>query len=451
MKVGIWICALASACALSCSDDDRPEPANDADAASEPRDAATAPHDAATAHEDRDAGVHTRGRSFRLASAGTQLLIDGPSIGLQLTEANLAQDVDLVAVHQEFYGVPWQAFLDQSEPPAEWSAKMRALAEHAHGISDQLFLSISMLNGARESLAERTQIENGQPKGEDNWSARCYDFASATDGAEMRAAYLRYVAYMVELFRPTYLNYAIELNLFLEKCPTAAAGVIEVANAAYAAAKAKQPELIAFPSIQIDHLYGYADDSCPSGMDKDACYERNYQQIADLKRDRFAMSSYPYLQGRKLADVGPDWFERAAARGGERALIAETGWLSTDLIAQNGLDCNTVIQASEHDAATYLQRVVSDARRIPLELVTWWSNRDVLPAGLMTNCPCDYDPTWCQVVDVFRSAAGGPLVPGADYLGEILLKAFGTMGIRDYDGKLKPELGKIWNDARAQP
>jgi hypothetical protein len=478
MKLGTWLCALAGACALSCSDDTRPESAHGADAASipaadggkphagaagstpsrpgtmMPADAAitSEPADAATAHEDSDAAAQPQGRAFRLASAGTQLRIDGPNIGLQLTEANLAGDVDLVAVHQEFYGVPWQAFLDGTDPPAEWSAKMHALAEHAHAISDPLFLSNSMLNGARESLAERTTIENGQPKGEDNWSTRCYDFASAADGPQLRAAYLRYVEYMVELFRPTYLNYAIELNLFLEKCEAAAPAVIEVANAAYAAAKAKQPELIAFPSIQIDHLYGYAEDSCPSGMDKDACYDRNYQQISDLKRDRFAMSSYPYLQGRKLEDVGPDWFERAAARGGERALIAETGWLSTDLIAQSGLDCNTVIHGSEHDAALYLTRVLEDAQRIPLELVTWWSNRDLLPAGLMTNCPCDYEPTWCQVVDVFRSAAGGPLVPGADYLGEILLKAFGTMGIRDYDGKLKSELGKVWNDARrSQP
>ena len=137
----------------------------------------------AQADAGRDAAAGSPGRAFLLASAGTQLLVDGPSLGLQLTEANLADDVDVVAVHQEFYGVPWQAFLDGSAPPAEWSAKMQALAQHAHGVSDRVFLSISMLDGARESLAERTRIEDGQPKGEDGWAARCYDFASAPDGA----------------------------------------------------------------------------------------------------------------------------------------------------------------------------------------------------------------------------------------------------------------------------
>jgi len=390
-------------------------------------------------------------RAFLLSSAGTQLLVDGPSLGLQLTEANLAEDVDVVAVHQEFYGVPWQAFVDGSPPPAEWSARMQALAQQAHAVSERVFLSINMLNGARESLAERTAIEDGRPKGEDGWAARCYDFASAPDGAQMRAAYLRYVEHMVELFTPTYLNFAIEVNLFLEKCPASAPGLIEVANAAYAAAKAKQPGVLAFPSFQIDHLYGYAEDSCPTGMDEDACFDRNYVQIEGLERDRFAISSYPFLQGQRVEDLPDDWFQRGPARGGERALIAETGWLSTDLVAQRGDQCNTVITASEADAAAYLARVLADAERVPLELVTWWSNRDLLPAGLMTNCPCDYDPTWCQVVDVFRNAAGGPLVPDSDYVGEILLKAFGTMGIRDYDGQPKPSLAAHWNAARALP
>lgn len=214
-----------------------------------------------------DAAASPTERRFALASAGTQLRIDGPRVGLQLTEANLADDVDLVAVHQEFYGVPWQALVDDVPPPAEWSAQMQALANQAHAVSDRSFLSISML----------------------------------------------------------------------------------------------------------------------------------------------------------------------------------------DLVALNGPQCNTVIAADDAEAAAYLGRVLADADRIPLELVTWWSNRDLLPSGLMTNCPCDYDPTWCQVVDVFRNAGGDPLVPASAYFGEILLKAFGTMGIRDYDGHAKPALADLWAEARSRP
>jgi hypothetical protein len=378
-------------------------------------------------------------------------LVEGPELGLQLTSADLAEDVDLIAIHQEFYGVPWQAFLDDTPPPAEWSAKMQALAAHAHAVSDGVFLSISRLNGSREALAARPTVVGGKLDSDDAWSERCYDFARAPDGAVMRAAYIRYVEHMLEVFRPRYLNYAVEVNLFLEKCEGAAQGVVDVANAAYAAAKAADPDVLAFPSFQIDHLHGVADDSCPAGMTETACFDRNYAQITGFERDRFAISSYPFLQGQTLADLPADWFERAAARGGERALIAETGWLSTDLVAQNGASCTTVIEADEAAAAAYLERVLDDARRVPLEVVPWWSTRDLLPAGLRPNCPCDYDPSWCAVVDVFRDAAGGPLVQGSDYFGEILLKAFGTMGLRDYDGVPKPALAPIWEAARRGP
>ena len=46
-------------------------------------------------------------RPYALAASGTQLLVSGPELGFQLTDANLASDVDLIAVHQEYYGVPW--------------------------------------------------------------------------------------------------------------------------------------------------------------------------------------------------------------------------------------------------------------------------------------------------------------------------------------------------------
>lgn len=389
-------------------------------------------------------------RPFLLTSAGAQLLTTGPDPGLQLTEANLADDVDLVAVHLEYYGVPWEAFTNGTAPPAEWTAKMRALADHAHSVSSQLFLSISMLNGTRQTLAARTVIENGRVKSEDNWAPRCYDFARASDGAARRQAYVRYVEHMVDLFEPSHLNLAIEVNLFFEQCPDAVAGVVEVSNAAYAASKAKDPALIAFPSFQIDHLYGHSEDSCPPGDDKGACFDRNYQQIANLERDRFAMSSYPYLNDLGVEDLPRDWFARGPARGGERGLIAETGWLSTDLVARNGATCTTVIRSDEEAAAAYLSRVLADAEALPLELVTWWADRDLLPSELMTRCPCDYEPTWCQVVDIFRSAGGGPLMPAGQFVGEVLMKAFGTMGLRDYDGASKSALAPLWNAARVR-
>jgi hypothetical protein len=368
-----------------------------------------------------------------------------------MTMANLASDVDLVSVHQEFYGVPWQAFEAGTAPPAQWAAKMQELANGVRAAGKGVFLSVNMLDSGRDSLAERTVIQNGQVESEAGWAARCYDFASAPDAAAKRAAYLSYVAYMVELFQPKYLNFAVEVNLFFEKCPSAVPGLIAVANAAYDAVKAVTPKVVAFPSFQIDHLYGYSEDSCPAGQQRDACFDRLYAQIAPMKRDRFAMSSYPFLNSiNGVAQLPQDWFSRGAARAGERPVVAETGWLSTPLVARHAtLGCYSVTTQSEADARAYLDRLLGAAETSNMDLVTWWSNRDLVVEELMSECPCDFDPNWCAIVDIFRGPASAG--PDAQFFGELTLKAFGTMGIRDYAGAPKGAVFERWREAQGRP
>ncbi len=399
-----------------------------------------------------DAGPIEAGptRSYRLASGGVQLLVDGGSLGLQITPANLADDADLVEIHQEFYGVPWDTFLDGGAPPPEWTATMQGIAQAAAG--KPVFLSVSMLNGERDSLAARTLVVSGTVQAQDHWAAQCYDFASAPDGAAMQQAYLAYVAWMVDLFAPTYLNMAVEVNLFLEKCPAAAAGLVAVANAAYDAAKARQPSLVVFPSIQIDHLYGYDQASCPDQSNRAACFDSLYQQIAPLKRDRFAMSSYPPLGAATVpTDLPADWFTRGAARGNEQPVVAETGWNSSTLIAQTGAGvCLTVFTSSEATEESYLDFVLNSAQDAGMDLVNWWSDRDLVVTPFMTACPCSFDATWCTVLAIAR---GPPSDGGVDtqFYGELLFKAFGTMGLRDYEGVLKPTVYARWQQSRALP
>jgi hypothetical protein len=431
-------------------------------------DASTMPHarshdaDVALPSPSHDAGVPSdaatravgarSSRHFRLATSGAQLLVTGPELGLQLTPANVIEDSDVVAVHQEFYGLPWDAFEAGTAPPPEWVALMDRFAKAASDANKPVFLSISMLNGKRESLAAKTKIENGAVKTQDDWSVKCYDFASATDRDAKKAAYLRYVAYMVDKFHPVYLNLAIEVNLFFEKCPSATAGLIDVINAGYDAVKVQRSETLVFPSFQIDHLYGYSTDSCANATARDACFDKLYAVLTPIKRDRFAISSYPYMQGMsKPADLPADWFTRGAARGGEKPLIAETGWPSTGITvrAKDGT-CPAYFSFDEPTSAAYLTRVLADADEKGLELVTWWSDRDLLVSKIMTNCPCDFDATWCSVLDIFR---GPPTIGTFDtqLFGELALKVFGTMGLRNYDGTPKPAHTTAWNAARSRP
>jgi len=392
----------------------------------------------------------SNGRSYRLASSGTQLLVTGPTTGLQLTQADLASDVEVVAVHQEYYGVPWEAFADGGTPPPGWAATMTALAAFPRAAQKQLFLSVSPLDGSRSTLAPRVRLTSGTEVVESGWAPRCWDARTAADGATWREAYVHYVEWMVDTFQPELLNVGIELNLWDVNCPAAWDGLVDVVNAAYDAAKARRPSAIVFPSIQIDALYGLAPGSCPAGVDAGVCYETGYAHLARVKRDRFAISSYPYLGVVPSLDALPaDWFTRAAARGGERALIAEAGWPSTPVVAQSsGGTCFTALQSSDDLTAAYLDRLLSDAQRAGMELVTWISDRDLIIEPLMTDCGCHQSAEWCAVRDLFR----GPPPTGAvdtQLQGELMLKVFGAMGLRAYDGTPKTAVHRRWEQARA--
>jgi hypothetical protein len=123
-------------------------------------------------------------------------------------------------------------------------------------------------------------------------------------------------------------------------------------------------------------------------------------------------------------------------RGGERILIAETGWNSEPIqVLQNG-NCATLIQSSEAAQRDYLDRVLGVAQARRVEPVTWWSNRDVVPTLLM-GCECTFDAGWCGVLSMARSMGA-----------EAELKVFGTMGVRTYGGTLKSLTGVRWQIAQ---
>lgn len=449
MKRGGW--ALVGAlCACGGASGDIPRDAGPAgsEASLSPDATAVAPSITPDAAGAIDARVT---RSFALASGGVQLVVTGSPLGLQITPANLAADVDVIEVHQEFYGIPWDAFEAGTPPPAEWVALMGTIAGAAKATGKPVFLSLTMLNGGRNELAAKTVIDSGKVKSQDGWSTPCYDFRAAPDASAIEQAYLRYVAWMIDEFSPRWLNVAVEVNLFFEKCPAAVGGLVDVANAAYDAAKAKSADLVVFPSFQIDHLYGYSSDSCPNPSSHSDCFDKAYAQIAPLKRDRFAMSTYPYVPFQTPDDLPIDWFTRGAARGGERPLVAETGWNSSSIVVQpRGAACAKVLAGSEPDEATYLGRVLDAAQTGGVELVNWWSDRDLVVDTLMTDCPCTFDATWCAVLDIFRGPATDA-GPDTQEQGELALKAFGVMGLRAYDGTVKPDVYARWMAVRSQP
>jgi hypothetical protein len=366
-------------------------------------------------------------RRYRLAATGAQYFLGG---GLVLGDADLGRDVDVVSVHQDFYGVPWEAFAADTMLPPAWVATMDDLAARTRATGKEVFLSLAPLDGNRRALAPNVRADGSKDFG---WKAACYDLATAPDGARLRQAYARYVGWMVREFQPRWVNVAVELSLFMP-CGAAWEGMVDLERDAYAAAKAARADVVAFPSIQIDSLYGRAQGSCPTGMTADQCYDVNYARLARLSRDRFAISTYPYgAAGIKTpADVPSDWFTRAADRGGERLVIAEAGWLSTAATGNLDGTCLTFFDQDAQAQAAYFDRLIAITQTHDVDLITWWSDRDLVPEPVMTSCPCTVDAAWCDVVAAFRATGGAD--PTAQFYGEAVLKMFGTMGLRTYDG-----------------
>lgn len=385
-------------------------------------------------------------RAYRLAATGVQ------PYGRDYAEgaADLAADVDVVSLHQDFYGVPWDAFATGGEPPAEWVATMDHLAAIAG--AKPIFLSLQLVGGVgRRFLAGRAVVKGGKVVIQD-WSAECYDFATAPDAAEKRLAYERYVDWMVRRFHPAWVNVAIEINAFASCGDAAWAGLVPVLNAAYDAAKAADPGVVAFPSFLISRLYGYDAEVCQPPSSRADCFEAAYAQLAGVKRDRFAVSTYPYL-GEELRDASAlpaDLLYRAAARRGERLVVAETGWIATDVVGRLGDACVTAIPSTPERQAAYFDFLIATAAVYDVDLITWFSDRDIIPAEVMTDCPCDFDPDWwCALVDLHRKAGGAD--PTAQFRGETRFKIWGTMGLRTHDGAPRQPIFERWKAARAIP
>jgi hypothetical protein len=385
-------------------------------------------------------------RTYRLASAGVQL---DPAPNIVVNAADLAADVDVVNVHQDFFGVPWNDFAANTAPPPAWAAKMADIAQAAHATGKDIFLALAPLDGDRTHLAPNAVVSTAGFEVVHSWKAACYDLTAAPDGASLRAAYARYVDYMVRLFQPRWTNIAVEMSLFHVTCAAAWNGMVALERDAYDAAKRAAPATPAFPSIQIDVLYGRL--GCQPPNTADQCYETEYAALGSLKRDRFAISTYPYnfVGFNRPADIPADYFARAAVRGGERLFIAETGWLATNLVVTDqNAQCLTALSHSATERADYFDRVVADSIANNVEVITWISNRDFLIPQVMSECPCTFSQPWCGVIAGIRSQAPTPV---AKRDAEVGFKVFGTMGIRDYSGAPRQPIFDHWALARTLP
>jgi hypothetical protein len=396
-------------------------------------------------------------RSYLLSATAVQAVAGGQPF-YQYTPAGfsaaaLAADTDVVSVVVEHYGLPWDDFAAAATPPDvhPWTQTMRRFADAARATGKPVMLQLVL---SRDRLAANARAQGADLVIDSGWQPPCFDFSSGSDGPRYRQAFRRYVAWMVELFAPAYLVHAVEVSTYRRVCGPGARwqALIDTANEAFDAAKALRPAMPVFPSFVLGEVYG----NDVAGFDT-----AFFAQFDGLRRDRLGLSVYPQgLRGATAGALPTDFFSRIRQQRPTepRIIVTETGWNSDDLRVGTPAQCTTALASSEAAALDYLSQLLARAQADGIELVTWWSTRDLLPAAVMAACyptavatsvppfaACDTDP-WCPAVNVFRASDSAN--PTA---GEIVFKAFGTMGLRRYDGTPKAALLQRWEAARAMP
>jgi hypothetical protein len=343
-------------------------------------------------------------------------------------------EVDLLSLHlDDFWGIPWDSFKANVPPPASWAAKWQGVKNAAQASGKTLYLSISPL-GSRITLTRKVDVSGNT---QDNWAPAnadgCYLFSSDSNADTYKTAYVNYLEYLIALIQPKFLSPAIEINILFTKCPTEKDAWIKWYSDVYTNLKTAHPDLVIFPTFQLEHLYGVADaaSACQNGLPYSACFEQRLAEILPIPGDRIAFSSYPTAWEFSGEPRPSDTFTKVQSATSRKIWISETGWPAVKVLAQYG-DQSTacgpdLVPASIADDAMldrYLSWLLEEARTKRFEAVVWWLHRDFLDGTVASACPCPGTNDTCTLTSAFRAVS-----PTA----ELLLRVFGNMGLRYYD------------------
>lgn len=450
MKFGIkFFLLFASLClclAVGCDNDSTSDSSADDDAS--PLDDDDNDDDSPNGDDDDDDDDDTLpSRSFSLAAAPMRYLVGPWSVETVFDTAYFAGEIDLLSMHNDFFGLPWEEFAAGGALPPAWLAAMEDIKAQVETMGVGVFLSVTALDGDRDTLMGKARDDGGELVIDENWAERCFDFDASPDAAKWRTAYKNYVAWMVDFFEPQFLNNMIEMDLYAAACPAQYAALIDLANEVYEQEKTARPDLIIFPSFVMSEYWGF-DDGLPCAPlpgqppTDHSCFAAAVARDADIKRDRYGVSSYPSYYIQTWGSLPADYYSALTEYTGERVVFAEIGVGSRDVIMQYPTPedaCIPVLYESENTHATFLQGLLEEANTLDSDLVTWWSFRDFLPAEMPSTCPCDAPDTWCVLYDAIQEVG---LLP--------LWLMWGSMGILDYDGNAKQAV-QTWRSWRERP
>lgn len=393
-------------------------------------------------------GGSTATRSYWM---GTTPFFATPSLFPDWRFENL-EDKDLLSIHaDDFWGVPWeQCNASGCTPPAAWVSKWTNLANSANSQGKTLYLALSPLQD-RKRLAPRVDSASGNPvRSWDQTDADgCYQFSTDANAASYKAAYISYVKYLVNLVGARFITPSVEMNILFTQCPSQKAAWVAWYTDVHNAIKAEYPSRVIFPTFQMEHMYGISDSqaACTAGTTLAACFDQRLSEALAIPGDRIAFSSYP-IGWKYLAEYSysypTDTYARVQNATPRKIWMAETGWAAVPIrqsyahgaTSSCGADLIPASLANDTEQESYMRWLLAEAQTRGFESVIWWLNRDYLDGAVAATCPCTPATSdTCVLNDAFYTAAGTT--------GEVLMRLFGNMALRNYDGTARPARG-VW-------
>src|SRR3974390_99224 len=399
-------------------------------------------------------------RPFSMSSTGIQAYPNQTSI-YQNALANfpaVLSDADVLTIFPEYLGIPFDSFATSANPsPTDpWTVQMTALANAAVATGRPLMMEIVL---TRDFPVSKAVNNNGTLQLQTNWAPTCMDFTSS-QFASVGTAYVNYADWIAKTFAPKYLVLMIENNLYYVLCggdtPSWQA-FVNIERNAYDSLKAQFPSMLVFPSFKLEDLY----DQTLTGFDS-----AEYVAMANLKRDRFGIATYPFGVQVTPGDFAnpyqlpSDYLLRVRDRYPAEfpVVITETGWNSSSIaISYNSACYANLVYSDPSFEAAYMDLLIYSGYVGNFDLISWWSDRDLIVSSYSNACvvqatppsfpECNADP-WCIAINNARAQAPNGWSPA---FAELAFKVFGTMGLRDYNGNAKPNTLSIWNTFLALP
>ena len=270
------------------------------------------------------------------------------AIPASLTDEAYVRTFDTAALHGDAImiqrAVPWA----EMAPGAAPSADTAATTARERGLLDERDLALLFAIDPWEP-ANRGQLA-GEPPG------------SGFSDAAVTRAYLAYVDFVVEEYRPRWLALAVDVDQFAQARPDDVDAFETAYLAAYDRVKAVAPETQVFMTFQLEDLQGLI----PWGV----AHAPQWALILRFRPmlDLLAVSSFPSFIFPFAGDVPDEYYARLLAFGKPLALVP-VGYASEP--GRGGVTFGTVAGQQR-----FLQRVLDEAQGGDWELIVWLTQQD---------------------------------------------------------------------------